>query len=374
MAWVRHRDRITGSVGSLAAIRLAYLLGAAASLLWVPVQHGGPGGSLLLRTFDRWDSLWFVRIASHGYSTKQAAAFFPVYPLLVRGVAFVLRNHVAAGMVVSLTAAAGCAWLLERIARRHLSADGARATVLLLALYPFAFVFTAVYSDAVFLFFVLAAVDAAERGAALLAGAAAAVAVDTRLLGLALLPALAVLLRPRVWSLVLAPAALGLWMLYLHVHYGDWLAYSHAEHAGWQRQTPSPHAWWHELRTLESEVSNLLFHLPAPGPHGYPAYVNLAAYGVVDLLCLLLALWLSWVAWKRIGAAYGLYSFATLAIVVAAPAADQPLVSLPRFLLADFPLFLALATYPRARGVLYGLFAALGAAAAVGFAHGVGIT
>jgi hypothetical protein len=277
-------------------------------------------------------------------------------------------------MVVSLAAAAGSAWLLERIARRHLSADGARAAVLLVALYPFAFVFTAVYSDGLFLFFVLLAVDAAERGAALVSGVAAGLAVDTRLLGVAQLPALVVLLWPRIWPLALMPAALGLWMLYLHEHYGDWLAYSHAERAGWQRQTPSPRAWWHELRTLESEVSNLFFHLPSPGAHGYPPYIQLAVYGVVDLVCLLLALWLSWLAWRTIGAAYALYSFATLGIIVAAPAADQPLVSLPRFLLADFPLFLVLARYERRRGLLYGLFAALGGVAAVGFAHGAGIT
>ena len=69
--------------------------------------------------------------------------------------------------------------------------------MVLLAFYPLAFVFTAVYSDALFLLFVLAAVDAAERGRSLAAGVAAAVAVDTRLLGLALLPTLVVLLWPR---------------------------------------------------------------------------------------------------------------------------------------------------------------------------------
>lgn len=359
-------------------MRLAYLLGTALTLLWAPPAHG-PRGNLFLRVFDRWDSLWFVRIAQHGYSTKQAAAFFPVYPMLVRGLAFVVRNDVAAGMLISLAAAAAAAVLLERIARRHLPEHTARTVVVLVALYPFAFVFTAVYSDALFLLFVVVAVDAAERRKSLLACSAAAFAVDTRLLGVALVPLLLLLLRPRLVSLALVPLALWLWLLYQRIHYGDWLAYSHAEHAGWERQTPSPHAWWHELRTLESELSNLLFHLPSSvGPGGYPGYVNVAVFGVVDLLCLFAALWLSWVAWQRIGPAYALYSLTTLAIVVAAPASFQPLVSLPRFLLADFPLFLALASVlerrPRAREIVIASFASLGALAAVGFAHGVGIT
>ena len=358
-------------------MRLAYLAGAALTLLWAPVAHG-PGGNLFLRTFDRWDAAWFTRIVEHGYSTPQSAAFFPVYPLLVKAVTFVVRSDVAAGMLVSLASAAGAAVLLERVARRHLGAGGARTAVVLLALYPFAFVFTAVYSDALFLFFVLLAFDAAERQRVLLAGVAAALAVDTRALGLALVPPLVLLLRRRSWTLALVPAALGGWMLYLHEHFGDAFAFSHAEQRYWQRQTPSPGALWRAAHTMETEVANLLFHLPSPGPDGYPAYIGIAVYGVIDLFCLVAAVWLSAVAWRRFGAPLGLYSLGTLAIVVLTPAVDQPLESLPRFLLADFPLFLALAALverrPRARELVIGSFAALGAAAAVGFAHGAGIT
>ena len=89
------------------------------------------------------------------------------------------------------------------------------------------------------------------------------------------------------------------------------------------------------------------------------------------------AAWLTWVAWKRFGAAFGAYSVATLVIALSAPAEGFPLVSLPRFLLADFPLFLALASLtlerPRAREALIVAFAALGAAAAVAFARGIWI-
>jgi len=377
VAFVLHGRRIAGSARFLTAVRLAYLLGTAYTLLWAPVR-AGPGGHLLLRTFDRWDSLWFTRIAEHGYSTKQAAAFFPVYPLLVRGVGWIVRNDVAAGMLVSLAAAAGSAVLLERIARRHLPAGGARIAVVLLAFYPLAFVFTAVYSDALFLLFLLAAVDAAERARPLTAGVAAALAVDTRLLGLALLPTLVVLLWPRrrdLLPLLLVPLALGLWMLYLHEHYGDAFAFSHAEERYWQRDTPSLHAYVQAAHTFEIAFANLLVHLPSHGP--YPDYVTLAAKTLFDLAFLVAAVWLSWLAWRRVGPALALFSWTTLVLVCAAPTSWEPLVSLPRFLLADFPLFIVLASLlegrPRARELVIAGFAAVGAAAAIGFAHGAGI-
>ena len=82
-------------------------------------------------------------------------------------------------------------------------------------------------------------------------------------------------------------------------------------------------------------------------------------------------------AWRRVGPALASFSWATLVLVVGAPATDEVLVSLPRFLLADLPLFLVLASLlerrARKRELVYAGFAAVGAATAVGFARGVGI-
>lgn len=362
--------------GRLLAIRLAYLVGVAFALLWAPLAHG-PGGNLLLRTFDRYDGIWFTRIAEHGYASRQSASFFPVYPLLVRGVAFVTHSHLGAGVLVSVAAAAAAAWLLLRIARRHLPENSAQTTVLLLALYPVAFVFTAAYSDALFLFFVLLAVDAAERDQPLLAGLAAAFAVDTRLLGLALIPTLLLLLRTRGWPrlapIVLLPAvALGLWLVYQHAHYGDALASAHSEHRYWLRQPLSAHWIWHEFRNVPGALSQIVFHLPRPP---YPQSIATAAADVYDFAFLLFGAVFTWVAWKRLGRAFGLYSVLTLAMIVLAPTSWRPLLSVSRFLLADFPIFLALAAVleprPRARELVLAGFAALGAILAVAFAHGV---
>ena len=52
---------------------------------------------------------------------------------------------------------------------------------------------------------------------------------------------------------------------------------------------------------------------------------------------------LATIAWKRFGAAYGLYAFASLVIPLSYPSSRWPLLSLPRFGLVVFPFFLALA-------------------------------
>ena len=81
--------------------------------------------------------------------------------------------------------------------------------------------------------------------------------------------------------------------------------------------------------------------------------------------------------WRRLGAPYGLYSAALLVLALSSTSTWFPLQSLPRYLLADFPLFLALASLldgrPRARTATLVAFGAVGAVAAVAFSRHVWI-
>jgi hypothetical protein len=118
-----------------------------------------------------------------------------------------------------------------------------------------------------------------------------------------------------------------------------------------------------------------------PGDAGYPTGFEDAqqrsAWNVLQVLLLLSAAALTWVAWKRLGPAFGLYSIAVIAIILTSPAAVVPLVSAPRFLIADFPLFIALAvlaeTRPRLRLAVIIGFAAIGGIVAVAFSRGAWI-
>src|SRR6476646_4959472 len=46
----------------------------------------GTLGNLLLAPAARWDSVWYLSIARDGYADAAHTAFFPLYPLLARGV------------------------------------------------------------------------------------------------------------------------------------------------------------------------------------------------------------------------------------------------------------------------------------------------
>lgn len=380
-----------GPAGTLVAIRVAFLLVTALTLVWAPAPGRrlvgdayGPASDFLFRTFSKWDARWFLQISLHGYEeVPQAAAFFPVYPALVHALAWVTGSELVAGVLISLAAGAVAAWVLAQLARPLLGERGAHDAVLYLALYPIGFVFTSLYSDGLFLALAAASFLAASRGRPVLAGVLGGLATGTRLIGLALLPALALLLwrgrEPRgvvrLAPLLLIPAAVGLYALYLDWRLGDPWAFTSAQ-ADWNREA----SWLGPVDGLRDAFLSAgrgvrdLVDLPASGP-GHDQLV--ALWNVTHFVLLAAAGWLTWVAWVRLGAAYGAYSVASLAIALAAPAEGFPLVSLPRFLLADFPLFLALAALtrdrPRARDATLLTFAALGAVCAAAFARGIWI-
>ena len=159
----------------------------------------------------RWDSVWFLRIAEHGYGAAQdaATAFYPLYPLTLAGVGRAFGGHyVVAGIVVSLAAALAAFVLLYRLAETELGADGARRAVLYLAVFPMALFLGAVYSESLF----LAARDRrvpARRAPALARRRASqpGLAMLTRIAGVALLPALVVMAwrRPERRKALLQP-------------------------------------------------------------------------------------------------------------------------------------------------------------------------
>jgi len=382
-------------VRAFLAIRVAFWLGAALTLIWSPIQDVSARppfrawfalGDTLFDTFAQWDAQWFLRIADHGYDIKQSAAFFPLYPLVVRGVSDIVGSTVAAGVLVSLVSGAVAVALLDRLARPLLGPGGAFDSILLLALYPIAFVFTAAYSDGLFLALAAGSFLAATRRRSLLAGVLGGLACATRLVGLALVPALLVLLWPRtrrgaveLAPLLLLPAAVAAYAIYLDHHFGDAWAFVHAQGVYWQRHVHAAgplSGIWLALKAGYQGASELVQHLPrapgAPGPND-----QWSSWNVVQLLLLVAAGWLTWIAYLRFGLAYLVYSASMLLILLTSPADVVPLVSLPRFLIADFPVFFALASVcadrPRLRSALLIGFAAIGGAAAVGFAHHVWI-
>lgn len=366
---------------------------------------------VVLSPWARWDSIWYLGIASGGYdSAGLQAAFFPLYPLAARALGFVFggfgigpRGLFVAGLVISLAAFAGALYVLHRLVELELGRRFAAPALGLLAFFPMAFFFSAIYSESLFLLVSLLAFYAARSGRWAWAGLFGALAAATRSAGVVLMVPLCVMylwgpradrespprrpaagwrerLRPlhplradALW-LLLVPAGLVAYAVYLGAALGDAFQFVHAQDF-WDRTfVPLGGVWegaqaaWNGLGDILSDSAHP--RLPGAGgglaggldPLRYPAMnVVLFAFMVVGVVACIGTL-------RRLPAAYGAYAAAALAIPLSFPADVLPLVSLPRFLAVLFPLFAWGALVSEERGwtrwtlaasaVLLGLFTA----------------
>jgi hypothetical protein len=307
----------------------------------------------------RWDSVYYLQIAHHGYDTHQSTAFFPLYPVCVGAVGRIFFGHyVLAGVVVSLAACLGTFVLLYRFAAPRFGEGAARRAVLYLALFPMSLFLQAVYPESLFMLLALVAFLCAERGRFGLAGIAAGGACLTRSMGFALLPALALLAwrgsdrRRSLAGLALAPLLFLVFPIWLWLQRGDpfefvgvqqvWSRYvSRAGPLGglWDGVYAGARGAWHVLH--------------APHPHLYHPLANGAnpfhndIEDVEHLAYLVIFLALAVLVWRWLGSAYGLFVAVGLAIPLSTPSHEWPLLSLPRFGLVLFPFFVALALVGR---------------------------
>ena len=327
-------------------------------------------GDTLLSPLARWDAVWFLRIADHGYTGGADTAFFPLYPLLVRALVFPFASEGAllvSAYVVSLACFAGALVVLRRLVELELGRPVAHATLWLLAFFPAAVYFGAPYSESLFLLVSVGAFYAARTGRWAWAGVLAALATATRSAGIVLLVPLALMWlgsrpRPRMGlaALVLTPLGIAAYALLLGLDHGDALAFVDAQEA-WHREFAGPFvgvwdgavAAWDGVRQLASgSRETVYFEIAAEDPFRVAA-MNLLLFGF-----LLFALVATAGALRRLPLPYGAYALAALALPLSYPVAPQPLMSLPRFLAVLFPLFIWLAVIAERRGRTTELIAA----------------
>ena len=302
---------------------------------------------------------WYVGLAKHGYQSVAGPdgqanwAFFPAYPALAAGISSVTGLSVFEAMLVisnlSFLAAMG---LLHRLACAEFDRKTADLAVILLCVVPGSYIFSAAYTESLFLLCLTGAFCMIRSRKWMAAGTVAAAAVLTRNLGVGLLLPYAWAATDRLFrdkpegrpaprpaellgivAGVLPPMfALAAFMLHLRSRTGDALAFVHVQKA-WGRSFGDP-------------ISGLLHPDRVPEVNAISFVVAWIAIGMLARLIfmrrpLLLVLALFLVLVPLTG---GVASFARYALVI-------------------FPLWLvlanALAARPRAAVAVISVFAML---------------
>lgn len=335
----------------------------------------GGAADWLVAPAARWDAVWYLAIAHDGYRESGRAAFFPLYPLLVAILGPLTGSPVVAGIAVSLAALLVALTILHRLAVLEIGADAAGTAVVLLAVFPAAYCFSAVYSESLFLALSVGAIYAARVDRWAWAGVLGMLAAASRSAGVVLVVPLILLYlygprgpagtrpRARSWRPRFAVRADALWIGLVPFGLGAFVGYlaltgadpgtPFTAQAEWMRVFAGPFvAVWDGTVAAFDGARQLLSGSRAPVyftvAAGDPFVI--AAQNLILFAFMVLGLVGTVGALRRLPVAYGGYMVAAIALPLSYPVAPQPLMSFPRFLAVLFPLHLWLALVVRRRG------------------------
>lgn len=333
---------------------------------WLPYQPSFPYFDSLLPSFGlpQWlyswanfDGVHYLTIVIKGYfGTGLIQAFFPGYPLFVKGLTFFGLTALVASLLLANVLAFVFFVLWFWWLKIEYSAQVARQGLVILALFPTAFFMGATYSESLFLVAVAASFIAARKQFWWLAGLMALVASATRVVGILLIPALvleicqqrqaqiqslknfklkALILEvlTKDWSALLwvGVGSLGLlsYMFYLQQVFQDPLFFLHVQSefgAGRQETLVMyPQVVWRYLKILVTYQ-----------PHNWK-YFSLIQEAVVGTLGLLGILF----SFKKVRWSYWFFSLAIFIV----PTLTGTFSSMPRYLLPSISLWMMLAVY-----------------------------
>jgi hypothetical protein len=168
-------------------------------------------GPAALQPFLRFDATYYQSLWQSGYSGPLAAyhaAFYPVYPLLVRAIGILLGPELAA-VLISNVAFLAALILIYKVAIRHLEPAVASRSLWILALWPWAIFYSYGYAESVELLLVAAAFLLMERGVWIWSGVVAALAGASRPSGILTSLAFAGEFVQRVLGMKNSPPPLG---------------------------------------------------------------------------------------------------------------------------------------------------------------------
>ena len=305
--------------------------------------------STLWEAWNRWDTGWYTQIATQGYAHAVSTTwgFFPLFPILERALAFVVRDPFIAGLIISNAATFGLFVVLYRLVAEDFTPDRAWRTVLYLAVFPTAFFFAAAYNEAIFLFFALLSFYYMRKGHWWIACLFTFLASLTRSTAACLFVPFAYEYfrqlnfqwRKIDWHILSAIGIVGgtvIFMIYGYYMTHDALAFEHVQAQG----------DWHHFLTFPGIA--LLRALSVIRHNPILSFASI--HNVMDLipgLFILGVLLLSFVGpWKlkREYWAYPFYGLAVFLMVILVPEQGTfPIASLSRCMLEAFPAFVVLA-------------------------------
>lgn len=151
LAWQNNLYLNTALLLGFWSVFLYSILYVSYNLLYLPLnpQKG------FLEIFKNWDGGHYLGIAEFGYSENFQLAFFPLYPLLIKGLNLLINNFTYSGLIISFISIYLSLIILYRLALFDFSKKAAWNALILFLIFPTSLYLILAYSESLFLLFSL---------------------------------------------------------------------------------------------------------------------------------------------------------------------------------------------------------------------------
>lgn len=291
------------------------------------LPHSGVFYGDYISSLTNWDGGHFIKIAQFGYQEKHQYAFFPFYPILIGLVETVIGDFRISAVFISLICIFFGVQFFYDTLLNFFSKKNAEDSVLFLLLFPVSFFFLTAYTESLFFLLAVLAFNFMKKGKLLFATIAVMLISATRITGLAMVAVLIfqVLFKEGInknnWYVLLSPIGFVIYCCYLYIQTGNPFYFLVAE-SNWQRELTVPGInFWGAISALVKGVSF---------DAGYIIFFEF----IVSVFGLGLVLR----SFRFLPFSFSIYGLFSLLF----PLFTSTLMSMPRFLLLVFPVFITI--------------------------------
>jgi len=301
--------------------------------------------TVIMNQFNRWDAPHYIDIARNWYinqgDQRNLIVFFPLYPILIRLATVNFSYMSLSALVVSNVSSIIAFVYLFKLAKLDFDDSVALKAVLFLSIFPTAYFLSAPYTEGLFFALVIASVYYARLSKWPLAGFLGLFAALTRIAGLLLLPTLLVeYLHQKGWK----PRKIEANILWIGLALVGFLIYLNINN----QVTGNPFTFIEIERTHWSNSINPLTGLAQafgavnkPFPENITIGVAPLAFAFLGLLAVAGGFV------RRLRPSYTVYMLFTWMLAVS----TAWWISVPRYVMAMFPMFILLGLLSRRKAV-----------------------
>lgn len=309
------------------------------------LDKNSPLSNFLLYPWGNFDGIYYLLIAAQGYTIN--AGFFPLFPLSIKivssifgpasaGLAFDPRQYFTALILVSIYFFLAITIMYKLILIDY-KKNIAFWSIVFMLVFPTSFFFASIYSESLFLLLTMLSFYFARKKKWLLASIFGVLLTATRVVGIAIIPALFYefikeeksFFKIKVLPLLLSPLGLLGYMYFNYLKWGNALYFIQAQGNLQNNRTVNSIVLFPQTMYRYAKI------LTSVSASQYEWWIAL-----LEIFVFIFAAILLFLAWKKkVRFSYILFSVIALLI----PASTGTFSALPRYVLILFPIFIGLA-------------------------------